>query len=231
MRDKNLDFIQFSDQIERYLKKKTYSIEILRRAVVDSPTLLSEDFQVKFLFKKLINLRGLAIISYYLPENLGWKIREYLEERARKLNFKDKLKLELLLTSKNNTLLYLYETQEFSSHEIFGNLLGRGLQSLNTMKILKRKHIVKKPQRRRGYNDKGSLRSSDRWLPISDSTLTELQNEKEKKTDLYIRTKLFLERYLSKKVFFETEKYLQEKELSNVEGTEVNLNLKETKEK
>lgn len=199
MRDKNLNFIQFSDQIEVYLKRKIHSIEILRRAVIDNPTFPSDDFLLYFPLKTLISYRGLAVLSYYVPEILGWKIREFLEERTKYLNPKDSLRLKLLLSSKESMLVYLYDTQEFSSHEIFGNLIGEGLRSLKLLKIIKKKHRVKKPQRKRGYDDKGSLRSPDRWLPDSDFTLTELQNEQEKKSDLHLKTYHYLEKHLREK--------------------------------
>lgn len=202
MRDKNLNFIQFSDQIESFLKKKTHSIEILRRAVIDNPTFPSDDYLLYLPLKNLISLRGLAVLSYYIPETLGWKIRGYLEEQTSRLCFKDKMKLKLLLTSKENMLVYLYDTQEFSSHEIFGNLLGTGLKALNLMKITRKRTKVRKPQRKRGYDDKGSLRSPDRWLPSFDYTLTELQNEKEKKTDLHNRIYHYLEKHLREKWIF-----------------------------
>lgn len=204
MRDKNQNYIQFREQIESFLRKKTYTIEVLRRAVIDSPTFL-EEYNISIRTNKLIALRGLALISYYVPEILGWKIREILEERSKKLSHKDQLRLSSLLISKECSLVYLYETQEFSSHEIFGNLLGEGLKALKHIKIYKLRYKVIYPKRKRGYDDKGSLRPSDRWLPDSDYTLTVLHNEIEKKSDLHLRIKLRLERYLREKVLYYNE--------------------------
>lgn len=204
MRDKNLNYIQFREQIGSFLRKKTNTIEVLRRAVIDSPTLL-EEYNISIRTNKLIALRGLALISYYVPEILGWKIREILEERSKKLSHKDNLRLTSLLISKESALVYLYETQEFSSHEIFGNLIEEGLKALKHIKIYRIKYKVIYPKRRRGYDDKGSLRPSDRWLPDSDYSLTELQNEIEKKSDLHLRIKLRLERYLREKVLYYNE--------------------------
>lgn len=201
MRDKNQNYIQFSEQIESFLVKKTYTIEVLRRAVIDSPTFL-RDYTVSIKGNKLISLRGLAVISYYVPETLGWKIREILEEKSKKLNFKDQLRLQCLLISKESCLVYLFETQEFSSHEIFGNLLREGLQELQRLKIYIPRYQLVKAQRKRGYDDKGSLRPSDRWLPSHDYSLTALQNEIEKKHNLHNRIKIYLESYLLEKVTF-----------------------------
>lgn len=209
MRDKNQNYIQFSEQIASFLKKKTQTIEILRRAVIDSPTFLS-DYDIIIRNNKLISLRGLAVLSYYVPETLGWKIREILENKLKKLNSKDQLRLSSLLISRECALVFLYETQEFSSHEIFGNLLREGLKELQRIKIYRPTYKVKRPQRKRGYDDKGSLRSSDRWLPSEDYELTELQIVIEKKSDLDNRTKLNLESYLRKKVHYYLENSTKE---------------------
>lgn len=209
MRDKNQNYIQFSEQIASFLKKKTQTIEILRRAVIDSPTFLS-DYDIIIRNNKLISLRGLAVLSYYVPETLGWKIREILENKLKKLNSKDQLRLSSLLINRECALVFLYETQEFSSHEIFGNLLREGLKELNRIKIYRPIHKVKRPQRKRGYDDKGSLRSSDRWLPSEDYELTELQIVIEKKSDLHNRTKLKIESYLRKKVNYYLENSTKE---------------------
>lgn len=199
MRDKNLSFIQFTDQVGKFFRRKTYAIKILREPVVDSPTLLS-DFDLFIPSNKLQELRGLALTSYYVPETLGWKIREVLEEKSRRFNLKDQKRLNLLLYSKDNALAYLYETLEFSSHEIFGNLIQAGLKSLRQLRLSEKKNIVKKPQRKRGYDDKGSLRSFDRWLPSEDYTLTEMHLEIAKTQDLHNRALQFLEHYLCEKV-------------------------------
>lgn len=212
MRDKNLQYLKFCDQIEVFLKKKCYTIKILREPVVDSPTFLADLYYLKFSKNKLSTLRGLAVLSYFVPENLGWKLRFALEEKAKRLNPKDRLKLMLLLYNKEVTLAYLYETNEFSSHEVFGNLLGEGLQELRNIKICQRSSKVKKPKRKRGYHDKGSRRSFDRWLPSEDFTLSELQNKNEKKLNIYTRTLHFLEKYLREKDFL-----LREESRGNVE--------------
>lgn len=199
MRDKNLNYIQFTDQVEEFFRKKTHTIKILREPVVDSPTLLS-DFDIKLRSNKLQELRGLAIASYFVPEILGWKIRGHLEENLYKLNLKDQKRLFIFLHSKENSIAFLYETREFSSHEIFGNLFLAGLQALKGLRLVPIHLKVKKPQRKRGYDDKGSLRSFDRWLPTEDYTLTEMQLEIDKTQDLHNRTLQFLEHYLCEKV-------------------------------
>jgi len=200
MRDKNPSFIQFSEQIETFIVRKTCSIKILREAVIASPTFLSEDFSLRFISNKLQELRGIALVSYYLPEFLGWKIRSQLLERLKWLSFKDQIRLYVLLISKEASLVFLYLTQEFTSHEIFGNLIERGLFSLQNLKIRRKNPRILFPKRKRGYNDHGSLRSLDRWLPNFDWTLTALQNELERKQDLQKKILTKLEKFLNEKV-------------------------------
>lgn len=206
MRDKNLSFIQFSEQIEDFFSsRKIHSIKILREPVIDSPTLLEDSFVLRFPTNKLQDLRGIAVLSYFVPEFLGWKIRFSLGEKLWQLCPKDQLRLSSLLISKGTALVYLYETTEFSSHEIFGNLFDRGLFSLKNLQIRRRKSKYIRTKRRRGYNDKGTLRSPDRWLPRFDWSLNELQKEYERKTDLLCRVTLRLEKYL-------LQKYLEQQE-------------------
>jgi len=195
MRDKNLSFIQFSDQIGNFIQRKIL-IEIPEKAVVINPILLFQIFSIRFLTRKLLDLRGLALISYFLPDEIGWEIRRKIEERIRYFSLKDQLKLSSLLISLPLALTFLYDSNEFSSHEIFGSLVERGLFSLRTLSLQRRKRKVKKRSRRGGYNDHGSLRSPDKWLPLFDFSLTDLQNELERKSDLSNKTHLRMKKVL-----------------------------------
>jgi hypothetical protein len=154
-------------------------------------------------------MRTLSIVQWYLPEDLHWRILLDLQEMEfSQFNFKQKVELNILLSSKENCLFYLYETQRYSSGELFGNILGNDLRELNQMKILrKRKKIPRKVIRRRGYKDHGTRRPSDQWLPRNDFTLTEEQNLKEKESDHY---KSLIKRLLS----FIEKKRLEEKNLT-----------------
>jgi len=199
MRDKNLSFIQFSEQIEIFIGRKI-PIKIPEEAVIDSPTLPVDFDGIKFYSNKLIELRGLALISYYLPIDLGQEIRFALEEKSKHLGKKDQLRLKAMLFNLPSCLYFLYETKEFSGSEIFGNLIERGLFSLKNLQIKRKNRKPKKTQRRRGYNDHGSLRSQDKWLPTFDYTLTDLQNELERKLDSTIKLHHKLERILNEGV-------------------------------
>jgi len=198
MRDKNQTYIQFENSISTYLDKllDPNEIGVLRNHVVDSPTFLY-DFTIKINTKNLLFLRGLALISYYIPENLGWYIRMELWEYAKRLSLKDQLKLKLLLDSKESALVYFYETNEFSSHEIFGNILRDGVKALKSIKIIRINKVVKKPQRKRGYHDHGSRTPDHKWI---ESNLGYVGRELQKEIDLkryrHNRTYRFLQKYL-----------------------------------
>jgi len=205
MRDKNLSFIQFSEQIGDFIRKKI-PIKIPEEAVIDSPTLPLDFLGFKFISNRLIELRGLALISYYLPEDLGIEIRFALEDKARHLELKDQLRLKAMLFSLPTCLFFLYETKEFSNSDIYGNLIERGAFSLKFLQIKRKNKKLLRTKRRRGYNDHGSLRSQDKWLPTFDFSLTELQNELERKLNFTIK----LHRKLAKILHEGVIKFLEE---------------------
>lgn len=199
MRDKNqTTLLNFKDQIENFLEKKIQTIEILRTAVVDNPTLL-EDFLLENFPKKLYQIKGLCILFHYIePEPLRFKFLFKLEEEIKRYSLKEQRELKLLIYSKEICLKFLFETKKYSSHEIFGNILHEGIRSLRLIKLRRKIFKINKPNRKRGYHDKGSLRSQDRWLPSYDYTLTELQNKKEYETNLHLKTIDFLIKYLKR---------------------------------
>jgi len=203
MRDRNLSFIQFTEEMENQSKRKLAQVsKIFRKPVLDSPTREIVDLKVSLRTSKLFALRGLAVLTFYLPEEIGWLIRMELWEKERFYNLQDRMSLKLLTDSKEVALTYLFETKSLTSHEIFGNLLQEGLKALQRTEFLwierrKPKELV----RRRGYKDKGSLRPYEKWLPTSDWSLTQQQNEIERRklshSRLYSRLKDYLqERYL-----------------------------------
>lgn len=199
MRDKNqTTLLNFEGQIGKFVNKKIQTIEILRTAVVDNPTLL-EHLNFRNFPRKLYQIKGLCILIHYLePEPLYYKFLFKLEEEIKRYSLKEQRELKLLLYSKEVCLKFLFHTKKYSSHEIFGNLINEGIKALRLIKFQRINTKVKKPQRKRGYHDRGSLRSSDRWLPTYDFTLTELQNKKELETDLHLKTLDFLIKYLKR---------------------------------
>lgn len=187
MRDKNLSFIQFISSVENFLSEKIQSPSSLRTAVIDSPTLL-ERFYWRYP-RSYNEILGLVVLHHYLPETLRWRVFLDLSDMSlSQLNVKQKIVISLCLSSKENMLHYLYNTETLSSHEVFGNVFGTGILVFQHLHIRKRNISVTLPQRKRGYDDKGSLRPREKWLPNFDFSLKKLQNEKEKKLDLLQKT-------------------------------------------
>jgi hypothetical protein len=192
MRDKNLTLSQFNIQLEKAIFRGfPLEDQSSRSHVLDTPTRQpSTEVLIKYPRDYRL-LRSLAIAQWYFPESLHWRVFLDLDEMSfSQLNEKQKLEIKLLLTSKEIMETFLYETQRYSPGEIFGNILGNDLKDLQKVFKVSRKSLKspKKKVRRRGYQDHGSKRPDHLWLPSFDSTLTELMNEKEKKSYLLLRS-------------------------------------------
>lgn len=190
MRDKNLSLELFSIQLEKTVNRVCQlGHRFPTCTVLDSPTrlLTSEEFSISYP-RNFRLMRTLSIVQWYLPEELHWRILlDLQEENFSQFNFKQKVELNILLSSKENCEFFLFETKRYSSNEIFGNILGNDLRELNQVLKISRKRKRKplKPIRRRGYKDHGTRRPSDRWLPTDDFTLTVEQNFLENFQDHY----------------------------------------------
>lgn len=184
MRDKNLTLLKFNIQLSKAITSQLRDDKLLRTAVSDSPKCLSDDLVSISYPRDFAGLRALAIVQWSFPENLHWRILLDLREMQHsQLNEKQKLEISILLSSKEICYFYLYDTERYSSRELFGNILGNQLRELlKTLKI-KEKVILKpkKAQRHRGYRDKGSRRPDHQWLESYDYDFIEYQNKLEKK--------------------------------------------------
>lgn len=196
MRDKNLNFIQFWQSAEQQLTKQANHFSKDRRtSVIDSPTFL-QDYDL-VIPRKFNELRSLCVIVHYINEDsLKWKLRLDLEKAITRFDSKKVLELELLLKSKESMLVFLFETNRYTSHEIFGNIIGMCAKNLQLVKFKRISTKVRRSQRKRGYDDKGSLRPTEKWLERFDWSFTEAQNEKEKKLKLHLKALQFLEQKL-----------------------------------
>lgn len=200
MRDKNLNFIQFNESVEKFVGKKLHFPKDRRTAVIDNPTLL-EQYSI-VLSNKYKDIEAVCIVVHFIPEiALRYRLLLDLEIKLSKFDLKKQLKLKLLLDSRQTCLSFLYETKEVTSYEIFGNILNLGCKLLNNLKLIKRSTKVVKAQRKRGYDDKGSQRPKEKWLETFDVSFTNLQNEKEKKIDLHRKTLDYLIKYLKELKF------------------------------
>lgn len=200
MRDKNLKPKEFNIQLEKYIERKLFNEKFLRTSVSASPKCLTDNqkFSVNYP-RDFKSLRSLAIIQWYFPEELHWRILMDLKEMTfSQLNEKQKIEIFIYLSSKEIMEIYLFETKRYTSRELFGNILGNELSTLLRqfrIKVVKPRK-PKRIERHRGYRDKGSLKPTHRWLPDYDFTLTEYQTNLERKQDLTLKISLSLEKYL-----------------------------------
>lgn len=193
MRDRNLTLNQFNIQLTKALHQSfLLDDKFLTRPVFVTPTRLSDCNQVRIVYPKEFRLlRILCISQWYFPEELHWRVFLDLKDFSFSwLNEKQKLELNVYLSSKENMEKYLFLTERYTAGEIFGNILRNDMRDLE--KELKF-YSVKLPRprkaiRRRGYKDKGSRRPDHQWLPRFDLELTRIQNDKEKKTNLLQKT-------------------------------------------
>lgn len=192
MRDKNFNNILFLDQLERICTEVPSRALELRAQVVDNSNFLSEHHLL--LPYDLKSLLGLTIVSWWLPEELGILIREEIRDnRLNRFCLEDKTLFELNLKSKYDTIKFLEDTNLWHSRDFFGNLLREGRKALERLKFKKNSNKVVYPERKRGYHDHGTLVPATKWLPRSDFSLTELQNEIEEKRKSQEDTIQFIE--------------------------------------
>ena len=154
---------------------------------LDSPTLLLDGtwtFPRKFLY-----LWVLAIASHYTEEPWSWEVRLLLSGKAKfpqwnQRGLERSLELRLLVSSKEVALRYLEENYNLS--EVFGKmnqLLPKALEEIKYSS--KNNGPVLHKVRRKGYQDKGTWRSPDRWTPTEDYTLTQEHLDFERKLLLF----------------------------------------------
>lgn len=172
MRDKNQNYIEFCRGVEEYVSRKLDLSSFLRPPVVDTPT-VPEELVIVYP-KKFHQMEALVLIHWFLPDSLKWRIHlDLWTNEFNQFNRKQQIQLRIMLNSKNDCLSWYYETQRISSHEFWG-LLGRAtrLHLDGYFKVYR----IDKPQRKRGYDDKGGMKSEDKWLPRYDFSFTNTQN-------------------------------------------------------
>lgn len=180
-------------QIDSYLKKETKDMmKELRMQVVDNP-----NFTLKYTGFKLHNLNlkqilGLAYGSWILPLELSIMLRLDLLEYIKRLSLDDRFIVETILDSKSAAEGWLLDTNLWHTRDFFGNILPQWAKTLNRLSFRPVSKKLKRPQRKRGYHDHGTLAPSHTWLPKSDWSLTEEQNEIEEKRTIFQDTLNFL---------------------------------------
>lgn len=194
MRDKNQNYIQFSLSVEKYVSRNLTVSSFLRPPVVITPT-VPDDFKIIYP-KKFHQVEQLVLIHWFLPDSLKYRIHLDLRDQSfSNFNRKQQIQLRVMLESKEVCLAWFLETEELNSNEFWGIL---GLACRITLDGYSEDKIIKRPQRKRGYDDKGGMKSEDKWLPKHDFSFTQTQNEIEKKRYLLQKTIDFILRYLSR---------------------------------
>lgn len=183
MRDKNLlNPIQFPFRVEEFIRARTpRKILDLRNQILNNPNFLDSFLNnLRIKSKKSEDLLSLLLLSWYIPEEIGILLRLEIMEKEKFFNEKDKIFFKIFLTSKKDSLDLLFLTQRWHSRDLFGNFLVRGLKELENLQFKRRNSkILQKKIRKRGYQDHGSRRPDFKWLPSSDYSFTEKQNQKE----------------------------------------------------
>lgn len=181
MRDYPNSTTRFNSEVEKAVKRMVQlDLKNLRSDVIDSSNLHCENLTI-------FNLRGvsledqicLGLLSWFIPEEIGLLLRLDLESRLKYLGPEDRILCQQFLQSKAQSLIFLQETNLWHSRELFGNILKRNLDRFLKLTPLSRK--LKRTQRKRGYDDKGSRVPSHRWLPRFSDILTNEQNQIEEK--------------------------------------------------
>ena len=166
-------------------------IKVLRNHVVIDPNLLWAN-EAKTVVPRTLNERiALAIASWYLGE-FGYTVREDLRESLISLSLEDKFLVELLLSSKAQMIEFLKNTSLWHTRDFFGNLLPLAETILLHLKFRYPSVKVHRPQRRRGYNDKGSRAVDPFWKSARAFWEDEeVQLQREKDLDTYQDTLQF----------------------------------------
>lgn len=125
--------------------------------------------------KSLSNLVCLAIVSWYIPEELGILLRMELSKLS---GNEDLFILRFLVENKGIMLCFLEETSLWHTRDFFGNIATQLPKCLNTVRP--RFSSTRKPtrvQRHRGYRDKGSLRLKHEYHSFAEGTLEQQKIE------------------------------------------------------
>lgn len=165
MRDSSPNLISEIDSyLSRTVQADSEKIVVATRTVVVNPnSLIEKGIHFKLKRATLSRLVHLAIGSWYLGD-LGFVLREDLREKSKQLCLDDRILLGILLSSKAQMLNFLLDTSLWHSRDFFGNQLPQLVKELwelkwNTNFFWK----VSVPQRKRGYNDKGSRALDPFW--------------------------------------------------------------------
>lgn len=190
------DLDSFCIQLETVAQQLSSECNLLRTTIIDSPTFHEEYDSHIVLPRTLEELLFLGVIVWFLPSK---EHQLYLRlELERVSYFKENFVLRLLLKSKSSMIMFLQDTNLWTQRSFFGNVLSKTMsQKVNrNLRFRKRNKKIRYPKRKRGYDDKGSLRLAHEWKPSSDFSLTELQQEIEEERSSQSDTAEFISGWL-----------------------------------
>lgn len=173
--------LQDSERFVRTLEKKINTwvqeqSQLFRSNVVDNSIAGTNSTIFRLQNLTLKDHMMLGIISWYIPENHGFILREDLRETTKYLNDIDRELVNLLLESKAQTLVWLIETSLWHERDFFGNILKFN-RAQHFLRVRRESKKLRKLVRKRGYHDHGSRVADHKWKPRHDYFLTKKHYE------------------------------------------------------
>lgn len=157
--------------VHRVQERLQNSVEFLRNQVVINPNLRSSDLKFYGLSRMTIEeLEALLIwVNLCYPkEDWSYRLRFTIEERIERRPLDNWRLVPLLATSNQNpeveTLLLFQDKTNGDMRPFFGNFETHLRRALRKLRVVTQENLrVRKPQRKRGYNDKGSRNPDSAW--------------------------------------------------------------------
>lgn len=201
----------FVNGLEKFEQRFARKCESLTTSVVVSSNFL-ERFTTELKIPRFNKEKLLALcyLSNFAGDLRFWLQESIEKELTRRYNPNNKLDdkqeeilfiSKILMSGKATARQFLIDTELWTDREFFGNYLNEHMLEVSE-KIIKFKRPstkLRKPQRKRGYNDKGSRRPShEQHEPkLPDASLTqlhlEIELERQKESDMLALIQGFLE--------------------------------------
>lgn len=149
------------------------------------------------------NITMLSILSWFLPEITRWELQESMRFRIKMNNM---VGAESYLYSYNLCVFKLYRMDDYTHSDIFGNILDprvlqgavlgdrKSFRRLRVWLYLPWKQRPETGERKRGYNDHGSLAnaSSQARNEANQASVLEIQTEELRRTTMRQKHKVSL---------------------------------------
>jgi hypothetical protein len=189
---------QFSSEKLSLFESELTQLVALTKPILDSrmPGLISPNFEGTFrtCTKKDEDLILLAVVHWFLDDTWRVLVHMWLEQ----CNLQPENRVLMNLVLKNKALALIWITENYHERRFFGNVLKLLKQELESLTpILTKRKVPKRNQRRRGYQDHGTLRPLDRWREKHDWMFTEEQNRIEEERQVLLDTTNLLEGWYS----------------------------------